>query len=214
MFIRITSYLLFIGFLTGCATDNAQIVSAETFNSSQGAPVKARQLSAGDEIIFSVEVNGKEEVLPVSVELNFSGSVPAPLVGDVRLNAMTLEEARITLEESYSRIFIPEPMVTLKLAKDKDTGEWGYVTVLGRVRNPGRFPVSTVSGMNLSDALHEAGGFGDSANMNEITVTRNMSDGHQLQCTCDITQFGRAGSGHMDLLLFNGDIVYVPESLF
>ena len=214
MSLRTTIYLLLLGLLTGCATDNSKLVSAEMFNSSQGAPVKARQLSAGDEIIFSVEVNGKEEVLPVSVELNFSGSVPAPLIGDVRLSAMTLEQARIALEKSYSRIFMSEPMVTVKLAKDKGAGEWGYVTVLGRVRNPGRFPVPTVSGMNLSDALHEAGGFGDSANMNEITVTRNMPDGSQLQCACDITQLGRAGSGHIDLLLFNGDMVYVPESLF
>ena len=214
MGLRTIRLVFAVALLAGCVSNNTHIVTPEEFSQTRGASMKAKQLSPGDEVVFSVEVNGKEEVPPSPIKLNFSGSIPAPLIGDVKLNNLTLAEARVALEKGYSRIFVAEPMITLRLANDKEAGEWGYVTVLGQVRSPGRFSVPSIAGMTLSDALHDAGGFGENANMHEIVVTRNVADGKQIQCKCDITKLGKAGSGHYDLVLSDGDIIYVPERLF
>lgn len=189
------------------------MVSPETFAQSRSGQVQARVLHPGDAIELAVEVNGNKEVPLSRVELAYDGSIPAPLVGNANLDKLTLAEARAALEVMYSRIFVAPPLITIRLA-DEDVGEWGYVTVLGLVRSPGRLAIASIEGMNLSDALHEAGGFDQNANMQGVVVTRKTSDQKLVQCECDITKLGRTGSGQYDLVLFDGDIVFVPERLF
>lgn len=204
--------LVFI-LIAGCASQDTNWVTSAEFSQSYAGQIEARKLQPGDAIEFSVEVNGVAEVPLSKVELGYDGAILAPLIGDVQLKALTLAQARYALEESYGKIFVAPPLIQFNLA-DTDAGEWGYVTVLGQVRKPGRFPVASIAGMNLSDALYEAGGFGENANIHEIVATRNTESGQQIQCVCDITQLGKAGSGQYDLVLFYGDIVYVPERLF
>ena len=206
--------VLLLGLLAGCATEQAQFVTPEDFARTQVVRAEARTLRAGDEIELAVEVNGSVEIERTSLELGYDGLVPAPLVGDVKLDGLTLPEAREVLISKYDRIFTTQPLITLRMADEKEAGEWGYVTVLGQVRNPGRYAIASSAGMTLSDALHEAGGFGESANMKEVVATRRTETGELVQCQCDITRLGRSGSGQLDLTLFDGDIVQVPERLF
>jgi len=199
--------------LQGCVSSNTQEVTAEVFSRTSVGHIKARTLNPGDEIEFSVEVSGVQEV-PLSVaKLDYSGSVTVPLIGSVKLGSLTLAQARSALEKGYGKIFVAAPLITLRLAGEV-VGEWGYVTVLGLVRSPGRIPIDSLAGINLSDALHAAGGFDQSANMQSIVVTRKTVDGELIQCKCDITKLGLTGSEQYDLTLFNGDVVYVPERLF
>jgi len=199
--------------MAGCVSNDAHVVTPEVFSRSRTGQIEARKLRPGDGIEFSVEVNGATEVPLSPVELGYDGMVLAPLIGDVKLDSLTLAQARATLEKGYARIFVAPPLIRLNLA-DRDIGEWGYVTVLGQVRNPGRFPIASIAGMNLSEAIHEAGGFGENANIHEVVATRNTAHGKQIQCSCDISQIGKVDSGHRDLVLFYGDIIYVPERLF
>jgi protein involved in polysaccharide export with SLBB domain len=199
--------------LQGCVSRNTQEVTAEVFSRTSVGHIEARTLNSGDEIEFSVEVSGVREV-PLSVaKLDYSGSVTVPLIGSVKLGSLTLAQARSALEKGYGKIFVATPLITLRLAGEV-VGEWGYVTVLGLVRSPGRIPIDSVAGINLSDALHAAGGFDQSANMQSIIVTRKTARGELIQCKCDITKLGLTGSEQYDLTLFNGDVVYVPERLF
>ena len=199
--------------MAGCVSNKAHVVAPEEFSRLGAGRIEARTLRPGDEIEFSVEVNGTVEVPPSKVELGYGGTILAPLIGDVELDSLTLSQARSALEKGYGKIFVSSPLVQLNLT-GKDAGEWGYVTVLGQVRKPGRFPISSSAGMNLSDALYAAGGFGENANVHEVVATRNAADGEQIQCICDISRLGKVGAGHHDLVLFYGDIVYVPERLF
>ncbi len=199
--------------MAGCVSNNAHVVTPEVFSQSRVGQIEARRLRPGDGIEFAVEVNGTVEVPLSKVELGYDGQILAPLIGDVQLESLTLAQARLALEKGYGKIFVSPPLIRLNLA-DRDVGEWGYVTVLGQVRKPGRFPITSIAGMNLSDAIHEAGGFGENANIHEVVATRNAADGRQIQCVCNIAQLGKVGSGHSDLVLFYGDIIYVPERLF
>lgn len=200
--------------LAGCASHEGNLVSPEEFAATAVGSREARALRPGDQVSLSVEVSGKLHIPAVELELNYAGSVPAPYIGDIKVGGLTLADARSELEKEYSLIYAKKPFVIFRLADDHAAGDWGFVTVLGQVRNPGRFPLETVSGMNLSEALHEAGGFGDSANMNNIMITRQLAEGEVVQCVVDIKEIGRSGlSGH-DLVLAEGDVIYVSERLF
>ena len=200
--------------LTGCASNDASVLSPEEFSKTMLVKQRARVLRPGDEVLLAVEVNGKKEVPMTTIKVDYAGALAAPLVGDVVVDGLALAAARQELQTHYARIFVGAPMITFQLDDNDVAGEWGYITVLGQVRSPGRFPVQSIAGMNLSDSLHEAGGFGDSANINEVVITRETAAGRLVQCLCDIKEFGTVGSAQRDLVLFDGDVVYVPERLF
>lgn len=214
MLIRLTAIAGCALVFSGCTTRPSNAVSPEEFAKTAHVSTEARALRSGDEVQLAVEVNGNQEVQATLMEVDYTGSVPAPYIGDVQVAGLTLAEARLELEKHYAHIFVKKPLITFRLSEKESAGEWGYVTVLGQVRNPGRFPVETAEGMNLSDALHEAGGFGDSADMNEIVVSRKTRQGDAIQCVVDIKAIGLAGSSDQDVLLVNGDVVFVSERLF
>jgi len=199
--------------LQGCVSNNTQEVTAEVFSRTSVGLLEARTLSPGDEIEFSVEVSGVREVPVSTAKLDYNGSVVVPLIGSIKLGSLTLAQARSALEKGYGKIFVSTPLITIRLAGEV-VGEWGYVTVLGLVRSPGRIPIDSSAGINLSDALRAAGGFNQSANMQNIVITRKTADGKSIQCKCDIRKLGLTGAEQYDLTLFNGDIVHVPERLF
>jgi protein involved in polysaccharide export with SLBB domain len=93
-------------------------------------------------------------------------------------------------------------------------GEWGNVTVLGRVNKPGLVALTSHRGINLSAAIQAVGGFSSSAKTSGIRISRTDEDGKKLQVTVDFEQIGLAGNAEADLLLMAGDIIYVPERIF
>lgn len=170
---------------------------------------------AGDSLELSLEVAGQTQISLQQLSVASDGQLTAPLIGDVPLAGLTLAEARAQLEQAYRPLYVGSLVVMLRREKDDEAlGQWGHVTVLGRVKKPGRVPLDTAAGMNLSDALFAAGGFGPSAKQNEIIVSRVDADGQKFQYTCDFSRLGRTGSIEDDLLLLGGDVVFVPERLF
>lgn len=201
--------------LFGCAAlDSGTDTSAGFSNNRSGGLSQARDLSPGDSIEISVEVDGIMEVSAHPAEINHQGMVTLPLVGDVNLGGMTISEARNTVAKTYGSYYVNPPVVMLKLVGGEDGGEWGYVTVLGRVNKPGRVPLQTPEGINLSAAIQLVEGFAPSARTSAIKVTRTDELGLQTRVTVDFEEIGEAGNVNADILLLDGDIVHVPERIF
>ena len=205
--------VLLLVLLWGCMTNSGAFVSVSEFSAATVCAPQERVLAVGDELELSVLLDGLVEVAPVHVEVDYSGNVPVPLIGAVPLAGLTVVEAVHVLEGRYGLIYRGSPSVLLK-SPQRVEGDWGYVTLLGQVGHAGRVPVSSASGMRLSDALQAAGGFGSSANLNNIVVTRVLSTGESIKCRVDFKNLGTAGAGETDILLFSGDRVYVHERLF
>lgn len=83
------------------------------------------------------------------------------------------------------------------------------VLVLGSVRGPGAYDLDDDA--RLLDALARAGGAADRAATNNIGVIRNGPNDRPVVTTVDMEKIVK-GDGSQNLLLQNGDIVFVPAS--
>jgi len=200
---------------TGCTSSQTTSVSTTEFQQSrQGAPSSPNKLAAGDTIEVSVELDGNMEVFSHRAQINQQGMVTLPLVGDVEIGGNTLNEARGIIAKTYGAYYVNPPVIMLALAAGPGDGEWGAVTVMGRVGRPGRVPLRSQNGINLTEAIQEAGGFSGSAKKSDIRISRRGQDGKRIKVSVDFEEIGQKGNAEADIKLVDGDIVYVPERIF
>lgn len=214
---QVTRTILAAGILAvlmGCTTTGTSKKTAAGFSGGNSSGSQSRALEAGDGVEVSVEVDGHMEVTLHRAELNHQGVITLPLIGDVKVGGLKLAEARSVITGTYSAYYVNPPVIMLRMMDTDAVGEWGYVTVLGKVNKPGRVPLQSHNGINLSAAVQLAGGFAPSAKQSEIRVTRKNPDGNTTKGTIDFRQIGESGNADADILLIDGDIVFVPERIF
>lgn len=203
--------------MSGCKTDDPAVVEASDFSrlSSISSVSRSAELSPGDSIEISVEVDGIIEVPSQRVKVNYLGDVTLPLVGDVQVSGMNMDVARVAITKKYEAYYVNTPVIMISRVNSEGTAsEWGQVTVLGRVNHPGAVMLTSGSGINLSAAIQAAGGFATSAKTSDVRVSRVDARGRKLKVNVDFDQIGQEGNADADLKLMDGDIVYVPERIF
>lgn len=208
--------LTFACILSGCTTSNVTPVSPNAFNGKPEVQDAAPSvlLVPGDSIDLSVEVDGRLEVAGHRALINNSGMVTLPLVGDVQISGMDLADAREVISKTYSSYYVTAPVIMLNRVENAVEGEWGFVTVTGRVGQPGRVKVPSAKGIKLTAAIQQSGGFAPSAKKTEIRITRQEQDGRRIQVSVDYSTIGEQGNLDADVDLKDGDVVYVPERIF
>jgi polysaccharide export outer membrane protein len=202
--------------LAGCAALDSDTGTTEIYSlSSTGgsARTRARALASGDNLEVSVEVDGAMEVSMHRSEINYEGMVTLPLVGDVKIGGLMLTQARDVIANAYKPYYVQPPVVMLELMDSDAINEWGFITVLGRVNEPGPVPLPSQKGINLSAAIQAAGGFATSAKTSDIRVSRTDELGLKTRVSVDFDEIGE-GNAKADILLIDGDIVHVPERIF
>ena len=212
VFLSTVAATLFIG----CATTDTTVLDTQNFikTTSKSGTVQVAELDAGDVIEVSVEVDGTMEVSRYRANVNFLGIVTLPLVGDVKIGGLNLDIARSVIAKRYGVYFVTEPVIMLSRADDDSMSEWGQVTVLGRVSQPGVFPLPSSSGIKLSAAIQAAGGFASSAKANDVRISRIDDYGNKVKVSVNFNEIGESGNAEADIKLKDGDIVFVPERIF
>jgi protein involved in polysaccharide export with SLBB domain len=165
---------------------------------------------------FSLLVAGKKEYEETAKRISDGGTIVLPLLGTVKVSEFSLEELRRVLTQMYAKYYV-EPQVIVDFVRDSNidgVSPWGYVTVLGRVKNPGRIMIPATRDLTVSGAIQKAGGFNTSARMNAIRVTRRSSEGTAEIRTIDMNAVGSGGRIEDDILLIMDDVVFVPEARF
>jgi polysaccharide export outer membrane protein len=210
--------LVVCGVLTmvGCNTTNSTLVAPKEFSqkATESAGNQISLLVSGDSIEVSVEVDGRMEVSAHRGEINHFGKVTLPLVGDVKVGGLTMGNARSVIANTYGAYFVSPPVIMVSRMEDSVSGEWGYVTVTGKVQQPGRVKVLTANGIRLTAVIQESGGFSPSAKSSGIRISRIEKDGRRIQVSVDYNEIGQDGNVDADVNLLDGDIVYVPERIF
>ncbi len=170
-------------------------------------------LSTGDTITITVY---NEPDLTVLQTIARSGEVRLPLIGEIILTGQSVREAERTLEKTYrEREFLRKPVVNLVVT----TYFPREVSVLGAVRTPGTviFP-RDVTSLDIVEVITRVGGFLPISKAEAVTLTRRTPDGKETVTTIDlentITGRHQAGRGRIDLKIYPGDRLWVPERLF
>ncbi len=174
---------------------------------------KAYNIRATDKLRISIF---QEDDLSTISRVDSRGTINLPLIGEIKVRGMTLDEAERTIEKAYiDGRFLRQPAVTVAV-EDYAPRE---VSIQGQVKNPGRYPLPVESTMSVLDLVTKAGGFSDTAQGTAVRITRILPDGSTKVITLDVESLikGRSNAKtngeNNALLLEPDDIVYVPERI-
>jgi len=200
---------------SGSANSRVRPKNAE---GEQAAYVKENmpRLKVGYLMQVSVIVSGIKEIDEPDKRISNKGELNLPLIGSVQVDGLTLDEVSQKLAGFYKQYFI-NPQVVVEFGKSQNSElvcPWGYVTVLGRVKKPGRVNIPPTQNLTVSGAIQQAGGLDTSAKDTAIKVTRQSADNQPKQFEINLPAIGSKGHIEEDRALQSGDIVFVPELVF
>ena len=126
-------------------------------------------LHAQDGLLFQVE---GEPGLNRRITLSNTGSAEFPLIGEVELENITLDQARNLVVARYADGYLVDPQVSLRFVQQRP------VYVVGEVRFPGSFAFK--DGFTVVDVVEKAGGYTYRADKDEIMLLRAQSNNKDI----------------------------------
>jgi len=148
-------------------------------------------LGSGDRV--RVTVYGEKE-LSGEFEVDGSGALSLPLIGEVKVIRLTLREAEREIENRLQEGFLKFPRVAI------DVLNYRPFYILGEVKTPGSYPY--VNGMTVLNAVAMAGGFTYRARESRLVIIRGNDPERQER------------EARVDTVVLPGDILRVPERFF
>ena len=149
----------------------------------------AYRLGSGD--LLRVIVFGEED-LSGEFEVDDTGAVSFPLIGQVSAEGRTLRSFEAAVGERLREGYLKDPRVSIQVLSYRP------FYIIGQVEEPGEYPF--VSGMNVLNAVALSGGFTPRANTKKALITRDGSEG-----AYPVTP---------QTLLEPGDMIRIPERFF
>jgi len=133
------------------------------------------------------------------------GYVGMPLIGEVKLSGLTLEEAAAAIrQKAGQRLNDPEVIVLLKEYIKP------FFTVAGEVAKPGRIELH--GPVTLVEAIALSGGFKDSAHRTQVLLLRKSSNETAQVRIYDLRKMMSPKGILEDVTLMSGDMLVVPRN--
>jgi polysaccharide export outer membrane protein len=153
----------------------------------------------------SVEIRVfREDELTTSGQLSPDGTIRMPLIGAVKLAGLSTDQAAAAITAMLKDGYLVSPQVSVSI----EARVRRAVTVLGQAQNPGVFELPADRKLTVVEAIGMAGGATRIANIKKITLKR--SGGQVLTINLKDITSGKAA----DVVLRDGDVLSIPESLF
>lgn len=159
-------------------------------------------IGVGDRL--ELTVFGHED-LSRTIEVRADGSINLPLVGDIKAEG---KGARALAEELSARLgseFLVDPKVSVEVREYRSH----WVTLMGEVKSPGRYPLRR--NMRLLDVLAEAGGPTKEAGRQVLLTTPGGGTTAARESTITLQDLYKAGESDANPILRHGDVVTVLE---
>jgi polysaccharide export outer membrane protein len=110
----------------------------------------------------------QESASLVGYPVDTNGEIDIPYVGKVKVAEKTLNEIKVELDAVF-RNYVSDAAITVRLVSN-------YVSIIGNVRSPGRFPISRYQ-LTVFDALAAAGDIDLYGNRQKIQLIRQSAYG-------------------------------------
>lgn len=150
------------------------------------------RLGAGD--VVTIRVFGEEDLSREKIKLTDAGTVPYPVLGEIRVLGRTVGDLERHITEGLRGRYLVNPRVSVLIE------EYRPFYINGMVERPGGYPFQP--GLTVRKAASLAGGFKERASMSKIFVIR---EGDTQQ---------KPERAELSTLVFPGDILTVEESFF
>ena len=178
--------------LSACGGDGENLPPASEVGatSPEGEPL-GYVLGTGDRV--RVTVFGEPD-LSGEFEIDATGKVSLPLVGDIRIGGQQLRQAEQTVADRLAQGYLASPRVNIEVLNYRP------FYIIGEVNQPGSYPY--VNGMSVLTAVAVAGGYTYRAKQDRVIIMR-ANDPQR-----------RRYRAAPDTPVLPGDVVEVPERLF
>ncbi|MDA9101329.1 polysaccharide export protein [Omnitrophica bacterium] len=172
-------------------------------------PDENRQIRSGDRI--KITIYPEDDYLKTGeMQVSPDGNIALPLIGKFHIEGKTVLEASKELVEIIDRDYLVDPEVVIEVTSVRT--ETISVSVLGSVKKPGNFEMVTKGEkFTLLQAILQAGGFSDVANIKKIKIIRKDGDRNQV---IHVNAEDIIAGNQTDVQLESEDIIHVSESLF
>lgn len=143
---------------------------------------------------------GQSKIAPITPD----GHVGFPIIGNIDASGLTVSQLEKIINERYAK-YVDDLQVTLILLEIHNNKLYVY----GEVNSPGVYELQ--GRLNLAQALGQAGGFKESANLRDVLVFRNNGLLKPMAYRVDLQRLLDTGKMYDDLYVQPADIVYVPK---
>lgn len=191
--------------------DTAMVVLAPEYNQAVqelGIAINEYRMQPGTRI--TVEVWGHS--INASVNIRPDGKIDLPLIGDIAAEGRTISELKQVISERYREFYVqaPQIIVNTDAGTQGDNVRGGEVSVHSPTGSAG--VVNLTGDEKLSQVLASIRGLNADSEWNEIAVIREgRNEEKPYIVVCDMEKLLRYGDLKQDLLMRNGDIVFVPH---
>ncbi|MBC7883107.1 MAG: SLBB domain-containing protein [Anaerolineae bacterium] len=199
--------------------------AAQQFNLSTAT--SSYRLGPGDQI--EVNVFGVPELTTSRVILA-DGTASLPIIGSVRLNGLSQEEAASELVDMY-KPYNDKLQITVAVTNPRPM----TISILGEVNRPGPYTLSSTQSatavgatkqgtgegtsgntgggrLTVSQALNLAGGVTSDADVEEITLIRKLPGGRNSRSKVNLWALLQNGDTAQDIPMLDGDALQIPRA--
>ena len=178
--------------VSACGGDGENLPPASEVGatSPEGEPL-GYVLGTGDRV--RVTVFGEPD-LSGEFEIDATGKVSLPLVGDIRIGGQQLRQSEQIVADRLAQGYLANPRVNIEVLNYRP------FYIIGEVNQPGSYPY--VNGMSVLTAVAVAGGYTYRAKQDRVIIMR-ANDPQR-----------RRYRAAPDTPVLPGDVVEVPERLF
>lgn len=163
------------------------------------------RLQPGDVVAVTVY---REPDLSVTARLSEAGEITFPLLGQVKLAGLSADAAQQLIARKLDADYLVGPQVALSVLQHAKQ----YFMIMGEVARPGIYEVPPEGGLHLLEAIGMAGGFTRIAKFTAVEV-RRTEDGKPRVTKVNARALTQ-GKRQDEFMIYAGDIITVPESLF
>ena len=162
----------------------------------------ATEYRIGASDLIEISIFGHDE-LNSRVRVSEDGKITLPLVGEIEIRGLTKTEAENKLAEILGEEYLQNPQVTIFILEYQSR----RVSVLGAVRNPGRYEL--IGRETVLEKIAQAGGFTPDAG-DDIIITRENNHGTKKSLKISIEDLTLKEEAKVDIPLQPNDTIYVP----
>ncbi len=172
---------------------------------AQGAQELDYHLQPED--ILSITVHEQPD-LTTRVRITSEGKISFPLLGKIKAAGLTVSKLKDKIQELLEKDYLVNPQVHVFI----DEYQVKQISVLGAVKNQGRYDMYTERETTILEAIAMAGGFNDEAAMDNTKIIRS-EDGGRRVIQVRVTDITKKGQKEKDVALKPGDIVFVSPQV-
>lgn len=170
--------------------------SSYSVNAIEKSEPKLNLIGSGD--ILKITVFDHPE-MTVELQVNNTGAIKFPLLGDIQVSNMTFSEAESVIENKLKTgSYILNPQVNILVEKNVSQ----QVSVTGEVNRPGRFSIE--SAMRVLDLLALSGGVTINSGDEIILIQKNTKKSLSL--------FDISNDPKLNIIIHPNDTLFIPKA--